>query len=160
MHARNASADPLGRFGGSQRADPDQNEHLVEQSQVFHAIHEGAQQRHVETELRLDKLCTGGDFLRQALRAPLDRFREGIFRRTEEHARRMRDLAAREEVVLVAQRPRGLEQRQRVEIEHRQRLRVVARLHPIARQAQEIADPHRRAAENVALDGDAVLVAA
>ena len=48
----------------------------------------------------------------------------------------------------------------RVEIEHRQRLRMITGLNAVARQAQYVAHPHRGAAQDVALDRDAVLVAA
>ncbi len=62
--------------------------------------------------------------------------------------------------MLVAQRARGLKQRHGVQVEHRQRLRVVTRLHAVPGEAQDVAHPHRRPAQDVALDGDAVLVAA
>ncbi len=48
----------------------------------------------------------------------------------------------------------------RVEIEHRLRARLVAGLHAVAGEAQHVGDAHRGAAEHIALDGDAVLVAA
>ena len=62
--------------------------------------------------------------------------------------------------MLIAQRARGFQQRQRIQIKHRQGLRMVARLHAIARQAQQVADSHGGTAQDVALDGDAVLVPA
>jgi len=63
-------------------------------------------------------------------------------------------------MMLVAQRAGGLEQRQRVEIEHRQRLWMIPGLHAIASEAQEVAHSHGRRSQDVALDGDTVLVAA
>ena len=74
--------------------------------------------------------------------------------------RRVGQLPSAQEAVLVAHRPRGLEQRQRVEVEHRQRLRMIAGLHTVPRQAENVTNAHRGPAENVALDGNAVLVAA
>ncbi len=62
--------------------------------------------------------------------------------------------------MIVAQRARDLEQRHAVQIEHRLGLRMIARLHAVARQAQHVADAHGGAAQNIALNGDAVLVAA
>ena len=54
----------------------------------------------------------------------------------------------------------GFEQRHAVEVEDRLGARLVAGLHAVAGQAQDVGDAHRRAAQHVALDGDAVLVAA
>ena len=47
-----------------------------------------------------------------------------------------------------------------VEVEHRLGFGMVAALHAVARQAQDIAHLQRRGAQHVALDGDAVVVAA
>ena len=160
VHAGHVRAHPLGRLGRAQRTDADQDEHLPEQPQVLDLPHEIPEQRHVVAVLRLDELRAGGDLLREPLRAPLGRLRERILGRTEQHARRAGDLAAAQEAVLVAQRARGLQQRERVEIEHRQRLRMIAGLHAVAGEAQQVAHAHRGAAEDVALDGDAVPVAA
>src|SRR5579862_11322 len=115
VHAGHVRADPLGRLGRAQRAHADQDEHLVEQPQLVGLVHEGPQQRYVVAELRLDELCAGGHLLRQSLGAPFERLGEGILGGAEQHARRVADLAAGEEVVLVAQRARGLEQRERVQ---------------------------------------------
>ena len=52
------------------------------------------------------------------------------------------------------------QQRQRVEVEHRLGFRMVARLHAVAGQAQDVGDAERRGAEHVALDRDPVVVAA
>ncbi len=60
----------------------------------------------------------------------------------------------------VAQRRADLEQRHAVEIEHGLGLRMVAVAHTVAGEAQHVADAHRGAAEDVALDRDAVAVAA
>jgi hypothetical protein len=62
--------------------------------------------------------------------------------------------------MLVAHGARGLEQAHRVQVEYRLRLGMIPRLHAIAGQAQDVANTHGGAAENVTLDGDAVLVAA
>ena len=160
VHAGDVSADPFGRLGGAQRSYADQDEHVVQQAEVLDLAHEGPQQRHVVAELCLDELRAGGDFFCQALRAPLDGVRERILRRPEQHPRSAADLAAGKEMMLVAQRARGLQQCHGIEIEHRQRLRVITGLDAIAREAQQVAHAHRGAAEDVALDGDAVAVAA
>jgi hypothetical protein len=62
--------------------------------------------------------------------------------------------------VVVAQATADLQQRHAVEVEHRLGLRMVAGLHPVAGQAQHVGHAHGRAAQDVALDRDAVLVAA
>ena len=71
-----------------------------------------------------------------------------------------RDLAAALKMMVVAQRARDVEQRHAIEIEDRLRLRMIAGLHAVAGEAQHVAHAHRGAAQDVALDGDAVLVAA
>src|SRR5262252_4186265 len=43
VHSGHVAADPLGRLRRAQRADADQDEHLVEQPQIFHVPHEGTQ---------------------------------------------------------------------------------------------------------------------
>ena len=119
-----------------------------------------AQQRQVIAVLGLNELRTGRDFLGQPLRPPCVRQAGGIFRRTQEHARRETDLAAALKVMVIAQGARDAEQRHAVQIEHRLGLRMIAGLHAVAGQAQDVADAHGGAAENVALNRDAVLVAA
>ena len=61
---------------------------------------------------------------------------------------------------LVADHPRGLGERARIEIEHRLGLRLVAGVRVVAAQQQEIADAHRGGAHEIALERDAVAVAA
>ena len=119
-----------------------------------------SKQRHVVAVLRLDELRAGGDLLGQPLRAPVVRQSRRVLGGAEQHPRREGDLAAAQKVMLVAQRARGLEQRHRVQVEHRLRLRMIAGLHAVAGEAQHVAHAHRGAAQDVALDGDAVLVAA
>jgi hypothetical protein len=62
-------------------------------------------------------------------------------------------------MVIVTQRARDAEQRRGVEVEDGLGLRVVTRLHAVTGQAQHVADTHRGAAQDIALDRDAVLVA-
>ena len=130
-----------------------------EQPGVFDREHETAQQRHVEAVLRLDELRTGGDLLRQPACAVLDRCDVGILGGAEQDAWGERDPATALEAMLVAHAARDLQQRDGVEIEHGLGLRMIAGLHAVAGQAQHIADAHRGAAQDVALDGDAVPVA-
>ena len=80
-------------------------------------------------------------FLARRSGAPVERLRERILGGTEKHARRIGDLAPALEAVLVAQRARDLEQRDEVEIEYRLRLRMVARLHAVPGEAQQVATP-------------------
>ena len=61
---------------------------------------------------------------------------------------------------LVAQPPRGLDQRLRVDVEHRLGVGLVAGLRVVAGEKEEVADAERRRAHHLALQRDAVLVAA
>ena len=74
--------------------------------------------------------------------------------------RRRGDLAAGEEARLVAHGAHGFEQRDGIEVEDRHGAGLVAGLHAVAGQAEDVGDAHRGGAEHVALDGDAVAVAA
>ena len=104
-------AHPLRRLGGAQRTHADQDEDLLEQAEILDAAHEGLEQRHVVAVLGLNELRAGGDLLRQPLCPPFARQGEGILGGAEQHPRRVSQLAATEEVVLVAHDPGGLEQR-------------------------------------------------
>ena len=118
------------------------------------------QQRQIETILRLDELRAGGDLLGEPSHAKVVRRREGIFRRAEKDARRRRQLAPREKLRFVAHAPDDRQQRDRIEIEDRLGFGMVAALHAVAGQAQNVADAERRGAQHGALDGDAIVVAA
>ena len=160
VHAGNVLAHPFGRLRRAQRPDAGEDVDLVEQPERLDLVHEGAQQRQIVHVLRLDELRPGGDLLGEAQRAPLVGQGRGIFGGAQEHARRETDLASALKVVIIAQGARDLEQRHAIQIEHRLRLRMIARLHTVAGQAQHVAHAHRRAAENIALNRDAVLVPA
>ena len=70
------------------------------------------------------------------------------------------DLAAGRQFAAVAQAPRGLEQRARVEIEHRLGVGLIAGARVVAAQHQQIAHAAGSRAQQIALQGDAVAVAA
>jgi hypothetical protein len=80
--------------------------------------------------------------------------------RAEKQARRRRQPAARQKAALVAHHADDGEKRDRVEVEDGLGLGVVAALHAVAGEAENVADAERRGAEHRALDGDAVRVAA
>jgi len=146
VHPGHVLAHPLRRLGRAQRSDAREDEYLSEQPHILRVRHERAQQGQVVAILGLDELCAGGDLLRQSLRAPFVRQAGRIFGGSQKHARRIRDLAAALKPVLVAQVACDVEQRYAVQIEHRLRLRMIARLYAIAGQTQDVADPHRRTA--------------
>ena len=62
--------------------------------------------------------------------------------------------------MLFRSRPDRLQERDAVEVEDRSGPGLVAGLHPVAGQAQHVGHAHRRGAQHVALDRDAVPVAA
>ena len=110
--------------------------------------------------MRLHELRAGVDLLGEPHGAEIVGRRERILGRAEKHARGGGQFAARQETSLVAHRADDREQRNRIEIEDRLGLRVIAALHAVAGEAEHVADAERRRAEHVALDGDAVVVAA
>ena len=70
------------------------------------------------------------------------------------------DLAAGRQFAGVAQPPRGLQQLARIEIEHRLGVGLIAGARIVAAQHQQIAHAGRRRAQQIALQRDAVAVAA
>ncbi len=63
VHARHIVLHPARGLGGGQRPDADQEERLFVQALLAHFIHEFAQQRHVVAVLGLDELRAGGNLL-------------------------------------------------------------------------------------------------
>ena len=160
MHAGNVLAHPLRRLCRAQRADAGQDINLAEQPERFHLFDEGGEQRQVVAVLGLDELRARVDFLRQALRAPGVRQSGGIFSGAEKYARRESDLAPALKTMFIAQVARDLEQRHAVQIEHRLRLRMIAGLHAVAGETQHVANAHRGAAQDIALNRNAILIPA
>ncbi len=161
VDARHVGAHPFAGLGGAQRPHADQDEDLLEQARILDGGHEAAQQRHVVAVLRLHELRARRDLLGEAQRRGVRRGETFGFSAAPSSTRGanviLRPLSKR----CSSRSPRAMPSSDvRVEVEHGLGLRVVAGLHAVARQAQHVADAHRRAAEDVALDRDAVLVAA
>jgi hypothetical protein len=159
MHAGHIAAHPARGLRGRQGTHADEEEGLLMQTLRPHLVHEIAEHRHVIAILRLDELRAGGDLLADMDSAMLQRRHEGIGRTTQEHPRRHRDLAAGEELAVIAHAADAVEERCRIEIEHRLGFRLVARLHAVAGQAQDVLHTHGGSTQHIALDGDAVPVA-
>ena len=160
MDARHVAAHPARRLGRGQRSDPGKDIDLALQPQIADPRHEGLKPRHVEDIVGLDELGPRLDLFGQPLGAPFQRIDAGVLGGADEQPGRAGDLAARQEHALVAHGADGADQRQRVEIKDRFRAGLVARADIIAGQAQDIADPHRGGPQHIALNGDAVPVAA
>ena len=78
----------------------------------------------------------------------------------EEERRLAGNLAPGRQLAVVAQPPRGLEQRFRIDVEHRLGIGLVAGFRVVAGEHQDVADAERGGAHQFALQRDAVLVAA
>jgi hypothetical protein len=143
----------------SERSGPTPTRMTV-QPQLADSLHEVAQAWHVKAVLGLDEIGPGFDFLGQAQRPPFERRCERVGRRPKEQPRWDSQLAAAEKRSLV---PHDLDRPQQVDgikVENPLGLRLVADRHIVAGQAQNIAHAHRRGPKHVALNGDAVPVAA
>ena len=86
--------------------------------------------------------------------------RKWIGCRAQEQVGRNLQPAPGGEGAAVAHVARNPQERNRVEVEHRLGLRVIALTHVVACETQDVAHAERRGAENVALHGDAVAIAA
>ena len=160
VHPRHGRAHPARRLGRGQGADAHQDEALLVQPLLAHPLHEPPQQRHVVAVLGLHELGPGRDLLGEMDRPVVERRHERVDRGADEHLRRRGDLAAGEESAFVAHGADGMQEADAVEIEDRLGLGLVAALHPVAGQAQDVGDAHGGGAQHVALDRDPVLVAA
>ena len=139
---------------------PTKDEALLVEAEIADLLHVFAEHRHVEAILALDELGAGLDLLSEAVRAEVIGRGEGVDRRAQKHLGRRRQLAAGQELSIVAHGAHGFQQRHAVEVEDRLGARLVAGLHAVAGQAHDVGDAHGGSAQHVALDGDAVLVAA
>ena len=104
--------------------------------------------------------AAGRELALEAFRLPIRRRIDRHIGDADEEIRFAGDLAARGQFAAVADADRGRDQRAGVEIEHRLRLRLIARARVVAAQHQQVADAERRRAEQVALQRDPVAVAA
>ena len=161
VHAGDVGAHPLGRLRRAQRADADQDEYPLEQAEVLDALHEG-----LAAAARRSRYCVCTNcapaatfFASRSARhssgcangfsaAPSSTRGAKLILRPDRKRCSSRSVRAVSSNVM------------RVEVEYRQCLRMIARLHAVAGEAQQVAHSHGRAAENIALDGDAVPVAA
>jgi len=83
-----------------------------------------------------------------------------VRRGCDEQGRRRLRLVAAHELGLIAKLPRRTHELDRVQVVHPARLRVVAHALVVARQAEHVADPERVRPEQIALQRDAIPVAA
>ena len=130
------------------------------QTLFAHLVHERAQHGDVIAILGLDELGAGRDLLADMDGAVRNWRHEGVGGAAEEHARRHSDLAAGEELRLVAHAADAAQERGGIEIEHRLCFRLVTGLHTVAREAKDVLHTHGGSTQHIALDGDAVPVAA
>ena len=131
---------------------------LLVEPHVAHLLHIGAHHRHIVAILALNELGAGGNLLGEPVRAEIMRWGEGVDGGAKKHRGRAGELAAGEEFGVVAHDPDGFQERHAVEIEHRLGAGLVAGLHAVTGQAEHVLHTHGGRAENIALDGNAVLV--
>ena len=122
--------------------------------------HVAAHHTGIHAELRLHELRAGVDLGLQAFRLPAGRRVDRIVGAAEEKIGAAGDLAAGRQFAGIAQAARGLQQRARVEIEHRLGVGLIAGARIVAAQHQQIAHAAGGGAQQIALQGDAVAVAA
>ena len=97
------------------------------QAEIAHTPQKRFQPRQVETELGLDELGAGLDLLRQPARPFLEGRRERVLHRAQEKSGGGFEGAAAQKPSMVAQSPRRPQQRDRVQVEDRFGLRLIAR---------------------------------
>jgi hypothetical protein len=102
VYARHVTANPLGRARRRERPDACQDEHLFVRACVPDRGHVVPEQVHVEAVLRLHELRARRYLLRQPQRPIIERWRERVRRRTEKDVGRARQLAAAQELPVIA----------------------------------------------------------
>ncbi len=152
--------DPACGAAGAQRDDADEQRDAIGQSVLGKPRDVAAHDLDVHAKLRLSELRAGGNLALQALRHPVCGRIDRHVGSANEEVGLAGDLAAREQFAAVADRDRGFDQRAGIEIEHRFGIRLIARARVVAAQHQQVADAERRRAEQVALQGEPVAVAA
>ena len=160
VYAGYIAAHPLCHLGRTHGAHSDQNKDLAQQTEVFDLLHIGPQTGNVVAVLGLDELGASSHFLSKPLSTPVKRLHKRVGRRTQKDTGRKSHLSAALEAMLVAHAPANFEQGHAVQVKHRFGLGMVTGLHTVATQAQHVAHTHGRTAQNIALNGDAVFVAA
>ncbi len=115
---------------------------------------------HVEAILRLEEVCARLNLLGHALRSPVEGRHKRVDGCAQEEAWLGRDLAPAEKDALVADDARRAQELDGVEVEDALGLRLVAGADVVAREAEHVVHAQRGCAQDVALDGDAVAVAA
>ena len=114
----------------------------------------------IHAELGLGELRAGRDLSLEALGLPALRRIDRHVGRADEEVRLAGHLAAGGQFAAIANADRGLDQRAGIEIEHGLGVRLIARGRIVAAQHQKIAQAERRRAEQVALQREAIAVAA
>src|SRR6266567_1524093 len=134
VHARHFLAHVLECAQRPDRTNAGENEAPFFESQVAYLLHPVCEDLDIEDELRLAELRSGGDLLAEAFGAPLERRREWIFNRANEPVGRRLEVATGEQLALLAHGARGPDQLDRVEIEDRFGVWMVAKARMVAGQ--------------------------
>jgi len=113
----------------------------------------------IEDRLGLDEGGAAAHLLFKPDEAHFEGFGAGIGRRTDEKIRRLFEGLAREQAAL-AHLPHCRDELDRIEVKDPPRFGMVAEALMVAGETENILDAHGRGAEQIALDGDAVTVAA
>ena len=144
--------DPARRLGRAQRHDADQDRQFVGHAVLGEPRHVAAHHAGIHAELRLHELRAGRrSWL--AIRPGASRAadRSDCRRCRGRKSARPVTLRPRRQFAGVAQPPRGLEQRARIEIEYRLGVRLVAGARIVTAQHQQIAHARGRRAQQIAL---------
>ncbi len=161
VDARHVGADPAGCARRGERADADEDEALFVQAEVAHPLHElcGTSARRSSTgSARIAR--RRAIFLPRWIGRKSKGGANGLIAAPRKTCGGVVSLRPERNFAVVAHDADGLEQRHGIEVEDGLGAGLVARLHAVAGEAQDVVHAHRRRAEHVALDGDAVLVAA
>ncbi len=151
---------PARRLGRAQRRHADDELDLLVEAMLGEPRHVTAGDACIHAELRLRKLRAGCDLRGQSLGLPSRRRIDRAVGGAEEKLGLPADFLAARQLASVTQLARGLEQLPRVEIEHRLCVRLVAGRRIVAAQHQHVAHAKRRGAHQLALQADAIAVAA
>ena len=151
---------PARRLGRAQRRDADQQEEAAGRGVLGEARGVAPHDPSIHAELGLHELGAGCDLGRELVRPPAGRRVDRHIGGAEKELRAARHLASGREHALVAQVARHRGQGRRIDVEHRLGVGLVAGLGVVAGEAQQVAHAAGGGAHQLALQRDAVAVAA
>ena len=160
IHARHLGFHITGHTHAFHGRYPGQNIHFFRQSHVIGLADPFAKFFHVVNALGLDKIHAGFYFFGQPMHPPFKGFSKRVGGRPDKYLRWFFNLRTTQKLALIAHSFDHADQLHGIDVEHTLGIGVVPEFLVIAGQAQHVVDAVGICAQNIALHGQPVTVAA